>query len=49
MMYFYFKNKKMERMKIMPPQCPPNTFAYMISSGDTLYSISRRYNTTVAP
>lgn len=28
-------------------QCPPGTFLYTIKAGDTLYSIARRYNTTV--
>ncbi len=32
----------------MPRQCPPNTFAYTIDPGDTLYSLARRYNTTVS-
>ncbi|MFW6006886.1 MAG: LysM peptidoglycan-binding domain-containing protein [Bacillota bacterium] len=31
----------------MPAHCPPNTFSYTISSGDTLYSLARRYDTTV--
>lgn len=35
-------------VKILPRQCPPNTFAYTIKAGDTFYSLARRYNTTVA-
>ena len=27
--------------------CPANSFAYTIKSGDTLYHLARRYNTTV--
>ena len=30
-----------------PRQCPSGTFAYTVVAGDTLYSIARRYGTTV--
>lgn len=29
------------------PRCPPNTFEYIIRSGDTLGSLARRFGTTV--
>lgn len=32
--------------QVFPP-CPPGTFIYYIRSGDTLYRLARRYNTTV--
>jgi len=28
--------------------CPPGSFAYTIKSGDTLFALAKRYNTTVA-
>ena len=28
--------------------CPTGSFAYTIKSGDTLFQLARRYNTTVA-
>src|SRR5690554_144918 len=31
----------------MSPNCPNGTFSYTIVAGDTLYSLARRYNTTV--
>lgn len=31
----------------MPRQCPPNTVAYTIRAGDTLYRLAIRYNTSV--
>lgn len=31
----------------LPEQCPGGAFPYQIKSGDTLYSIARRYNTSV--
>lgn len=31
----------------MYPQCPPGTFIYYIQTGDTLYKLARRFNTTV--
>jgi|GEM_PF-91996 len=31
-----------------PPACPPNSFAYTVRTGDTLFSIAQRYGTTVA-
>ena len=30
-----------------PPRCPAGTFSYTIRSGDTLYLLAIRYNTTV--
>jgi LysM repeat protein len=30
-----------------PEACPPGTFTYRIQSGDTFYSLARRYRTTV--
>lgn len=29
-------------------QCPPNTSAYIVQNGDTLYKLASRFNTTVA-
>ncbi|WP_243641309.1 LysM peptidoglycan-binding domain-containing protein [Xylanivirga thermophila] len=29
------------------PSCPPGSLVYVIKSGDTLYAIARRFNTTV--
>ncbi len=31
----------------MSPNCPSGTFAYTIVAGDTLFSLARRFNTTV--
>ena len=31
-----------------PVACPPNTVAYTIVAGDTLFALARRFNTTVA-
>lgn len=31
----------------MPRECPADTVAYTIKSGDTLYMIAQEYNTTV--
>ena len=31
----------------MTEDCPPDTIAYTIQAGDTLFKISREYNTTV--
>lgn len=30
------------------PTCPPGAFSYTIRAGDTLFSLARRYNTTVS-
>jgi len=35
-------------MPMMPPLiCPPSTFCYIIQAGDTLFSLARRFGTTV--
>lgn len=35
-------------MILLAKHCPPNTFSYTIEAGDTPYSISQEYNTTVS-
>ena len=33
---------------VAPPVCPPGSVSYVIRSGDTLFAIAQRFNTTVA-